>query len=202
MRLFFHLMAVAVLALIAIIPAANANDRTAVVEGFRSAKFGMDEAALRKTIAADFGLKDDKLRRDSHPSEKTTVLSIQVNDLLPETGTAIVSYILGYQSKKLTQVNVAWQGKDAALGSAAVTLRDHFLAQRFPAQASVHDAQLPDGSILAFRGVDEKGRMVMVIYQPAPKAEAGKETPAALLRLSYILSPENPDIFRLKAGAF
>jgi len=43
----------------------------------------------------DFPAAAAKLTSAVHPSEKTTVLSLSVTDLLPHTGSARVSYILG-----------------------------------------------------------------------------------------------------------
>lgn len=178
----------------------------ASLDGFRSARFGMDEEALRKAVAADFGLKGDKISREVHPSEKTTVLTVAVDNLLPETGTAQVSYILGYQSRKLIQVNVAWlQFPGMNLGAAATILRNHFLGMEFRPDTVAVNAKLPDGSLLAFRGVDIKGRMVTVFYQPIAKPE-GKanqgKTPEGALRLSYVETPDKPDAFVVKPGQF
>lgn len=186
--------------------AAVAKKPEASLDGFRSARFGMDEEALRKAIVADFGLKGDKITREVHPSEKTTVLSVAVDNLLPETGMAQVSYILGYQSRKLIQVNIAWlQFPGMNLGAAATILRNHFLGMEFRPDSVVTNAKLPDGSLLAFRGVDNKGRMVTVFYQPIAKPEGKgnrEKAPEGALRLSYVETPDKPDAFVLKPGQF
>ena len=183
-------------------PAAN-------IDGFRSAKFGMDEAALRRAIYADFGVREDKVKREVHPVEKTTVLSIAVINLLPDSGSAVVSYILGYQTHKLFHVNVVWaSGKEAELGAVAITLRNYFAGMAFPENSVVANRQFQDGSFLAFQGTDKKGRTVTLIYHPqpkpakdeAPKAEAPKDETA--LRLSYIENPAKPDIFTVEPGKF
>lgn len=186
--------------------AAQPQKAAVVVEGFRSAKFGMDEMAVRKSIAADFPLKEDAVRRDLHPTEKTAVLSVRIDDLLPDSGSAVASYILGYSSKQLFQVNIAWVGPAARLGGDAMMLRDYFAAQQWPAGKAAADAKLPDGSLLAFRGIDAKGRMVMVVFTPPPAAQGKGTQPdpnaQATLRLSYVEDPEHPDVFQLKPGQF
>lgn len=58
---------------------------------------------------------------------------------------------------------------------AAGTMSDHFLAQGFAPNAVVRDVQLAEGTVLAFRGLDANGRMVMVVYRAPPKAEADKK---------------------------
>lgn len=185
----------------------SAAKPAAAIDGFRSAKFGMDEDAVRKAIVADFRTKGDKIVREVHPTEKTTVLSLTADNLLPESGPAQISYIFGYQSQKLIQVNVAWiQFQGMNLGAAATILRNHFLGLEFQADSVVANAKLPDGSLLAFRGIDSKGRMVTVHYQPFPKPEKppadAAKIPEGALRLSYIESPEKPDAFVLKPGQF
>ena len=49
---------------------------------------------------------------------------VTVRDLMPDTGTARVEYILGYQTRKLIQVNVIWgdeKAKDQTDSNALVT---------------------------------------------------------------------------------
>ena len=79
---------------------------TVQVEGFRSAKFGMTEAEVKAAIAKNFG----KAAVTEQPSagERTKVLVVKVPGLLPGGGTAEVSYVFGYQTKKLIQVSVSW----------------------------------------------------------------------------------------------
>ncbi|MBX6324347.1 MAG: hypothetical protein IRY94_21250, partial [Rhodospirillaceae bacterium] len=78
------------------------------IDGFRSARFGMAEAAVLAAIEKDFGLKAGEVAREANPLEKTTALVAQVNDLIPDSGPARIVYILGYKSKALIQVNVVW----------------------------------------------------------------------------------------------
>ena len=76
------------------------------VEGFRSAKFGMDEAAVKRAIVADFSIKESTISKEVNPIDRTTVLSITAKEVLPEIAIARVHYILGYKDKKLFQVFV------------------------------------------------------------------------------------------------
>src|SRR6266446_9641835 len=90
------------------------------IEGFRQARFGMSEEQVRQAIRKDFPGAAAKLTSAVHPSEKTTVLSLSVVDLLPHTGNARISYILGYRSKKLSQVNIVWATDGTAAGDETV----------------------------------------------------------------------------------
>ena len=188
-------------------PAASAQPGH--VDGFRSAKFGADEKAVRAAIKADFSLEGKAVRVEENALEKTTALVVEVPALEPG-GKAQVAYILGYQSKKLIQVNVVWGAPidPAASGDqltgAAVLLRNYFAEQPFPADRRLQDQRLPDGSALFFQGADPQGRQVSVIlFAGAAPAKAGeKPVPIYSLRLSYIADPRAPDVYRLKAGSF
>lgn len=207
--------------------AAQKSASTAEIDGFRSAKFGMDEAQIRSAIAADFTQTGVQIARTTQPMEKTTVLTVRVDNLLPDIGPAQVSYVLGFRSHKLIQVNVVWpQGKGNAVAAAAMTLRDYFRALPLDPDKVVLDGKMSDGSILAFRGADARGRMVLEIFSPArqeeeqtadksvkktkaekkpaekTKAEKTAENRPDMLRIIYVETPDNPDTFRLNPGEF
>ena len=180
----------------------TATAPAASVDGFRSAKFGMDEAAVKKAILADFAIREDKIQREQNPVQRTSALIVTVDNLLPEAGPATVSYIFGFRSSTLIQMNVVWlKGKSEALYNAALTLRDYFFAMQFPPEAAVA-GRLPDGRELVFRGTDHNGRRVEILYTPPSKdKESAQRAPSSLV-LSYIQNPEKPDIFILEPGKF
>jgi hypothetical protein len=60
-----------------------ATPGTAVVDGFRSAKFGMSDTQVKAAITKDFGIKADAISEQPNPAERTTVLAVKVPDLLP-----------------------------------------------------------------------------------------------------------------------
>ena len=64
----------------------------AVVDRFRSARFGMTEKAALKPIFNDFKIPKSKIQRRLHPTEKTVSFNILVNDLLPNSGKANLFY--------------------------------------------------------------------------------------------------------------
>lgn len=187
------------------------------VEGFRSARFGMTEAEVRRAIQVDFNVKDTAIAKETSPLERTTILSVAARDVLPEVGIVKIFYILGYTHRKLIQVNLAWGAgvSDTSPNStnvlaAAQLLGNYFLGQSFRPENRVLNAQLSDGSSLLFQGLDEKGRMVQLLYgttapsaQPGEKQDDGKPPPRLPFgRLSYIEDARNPDIFRIKPGQF
>ena len=85
----------------------TSGDTRISVEGFRSAKFGMNEADVRSAIGKDFGLKPEAIKTQDNPAELTHSLLVTVPDLLPNGGGAEVSYVFGYKSKSLIQVGAA-----------------------------------------------------------------------------------------------
>lgn len=192
-----------------LIPAAARAQQAPAVDGFRSARFGADEKAVRAAIKADFNQEGKAIRVEENPLERTTALLIEVPSLEPG-GKAQVAYILGYQSRKLIQVNVVWGAPidptvtGEQLTGAAVLLRNYFAEQPFPADRRLQDQRLPDGSALFFQGADPQGRQVsLILFAGAAPAKAGeKPVPIYSLRLSYIADPRAPDVYRLKAGSF
>jgi hypothetical protein len=109
----------------------------AAIEGFRQALFGMTEEQVRQVVRKDFPAAAAKISSATHPSEKTTVLSVTVTDLLPDSAAARISYIFGYRSKKLIQVvNVVWTSDggtsdDETIIDTANALRDYFTSQNY-----------------------------------------------------------------------
>lgn len=184
----------------------------AEIEGFRQARFGMNEEQVRQAIRKDFPAAAAKLTIVVHPSEKTTVLSLSVTDLLPHTGTARISYILGYRSKKLDQVNIVWTSDgtvadDETIVAMANSLRDYFASENFKPDRVVVNHQLPDDGILVFRGSDDQNRTVLLLLSGAAGSARSEEKkspkpPPLTLELSYIEDPAHPDVFKIGKGQF
>ena len=195
---------------------ATKNFEPAVIDGYRSAHFGMTESEVKKAIKADLGVDDPT--RTTNDVERTTVMVVTGKTLLPETPPATVSYILGASSSKLIQVNVVWGdngGADAKQIVATVNaLTAYFLDKGSYAKDSLAVNQgLPDGTALAFRGADAKGHMVVLQLIPIPDptdakkdGKDAKDKPVqfkkAMLRLSYIGNPAKPDVFHIDKGQF
>lgn len=199
-------------------PPSDSDTRVARVEGFRSARFGMTEAQVLEAIRTDLKIAKDAVAREVNNLEQTNSLLVTVTDLnLPGSGPAQIAYIFVYKSKKLIQVNVLW-GKPvnptpdpSALSTAASLLRNHFVQQSFRNDKLVVNGRLEDGTLIVFRGTDEKGRMVLLLLYPSPggsdgttqkpEAQAAPPRESALL-LSYIENVVAPDTFRIKEGQF
>ena len=183
----------------------------AVIDGFRSAKFGMDKKKVTRAIAKDFKISASKVKLNIHPTEKTTTLGVTVPKLMAAGGTAEVTYILGQKSKQLMQVNVVWgtgvtkDVNNKEVIAIANLLRTHFIKKRYQEDMFAANAKVSDTLLVVFRGKDKKGRMVvMSLITPSPKeGEDKKKTKQKVqLLLSYKLDPASPDVLTIKEGEF
>lgn len=193
-------------------PAASApsSTREVMVEGFRSARFGMNEAQLRRAILKDFNIQGAAVQRVEDPQERTSALLITVNDLLPDSGPALVAYMMGHKSRRLFRINVIWGheiGSPATaeqVVAAANLLRDYLVAQGYRPDTLVLDQPLGEQNVLLFQGQDQRGRLTelvlgMVMDKPS-KPDVPPVAIGASLRLSYVEKPLDPDIYRTPGG--
>lgn len=184
--------------------------KQAQVEGFRNARFGMTEAQVRDAIGKDFKLTGDAIHRVEEPTERTTALIVKVNDLLPESGPAVIAYLLGYKTKKLFRVNVIWgqeigsPTKPEQIVGTANALRNYLLSQGYRQEGLILNQSLGDDNVLVFQGNDVQGRLTELILgitkKPPAKPDAQPEVAGASLRLSYVEKPKEPDIYRVPGG--
>lgn len=180
------------------------------IAGFRSAHFGMTEADVRAAIARDFHLPPSAVQVGQNAVEHTTILSVRVADLAPGAGGAIVSYVFGYHSHALIEVNIVWSKTSdphltpEQLAIVGARLQAYFVSERFPDASTALNVGLPDG-LLLFRAVDQAGRAIALILSGPVRNEpkTGKRllTPNAL-SLAYAANAPHPDVFRLEKGSF
>jgi hypothetical protein len=181
-----------------------------VLEGFRSAKFGMTENQVKQAIAKDFKISKKKVERAVNPGEKTTALTIHLPKLMALGGAADIVYILGHKSRKLIQVNIDWGAgvskkfNPQDVVDAGNFLRNYFMKKRierlrFKGGWRVN-TPLENGGMLLFRGKDQKGRMTLLtLKKPHIKGITLENSNKTIrLILSYILSPYNQDTLNAK----
>lgn len=191
-------------------PAAGQPAKQVKVEGFRNARFGMDEAQIRAAIGKDFKLSGDAIQRVEDPTERTTALIVKVNDLLPETGPAVVAYIMGYKSKKLFRINVIWgqeigsPAKPDQIVAGANALRNYLVDQGYRKEGLVLNQPLGNENVLVFQGTDLQGRLTELVLgvtsTPSGKKDVPPTVSGASMRLSYVEKPAEPDIYRVPGG--
>ena len=178
------------------------------IDGFRSAKFGMRMGEVKKSITRDFAIAGGKIDAISHPTEQTQSLGISVDNLLPNSGKSRVVYVFGYKSKRLMQVNILtgqpvdMDIKPQQVVDAGNMLGNHFFKKRYQEDGLVAHARLSDGSVLIFRGKDQKGRMALLrLSNPQPNAKKDDDLKITLT-LSYIEKPGQPDTYQLNDEDF
>ena len=191
-------------------PSTAADDKAGkAIDGFRSAKFGMNDADVRAAMTKDFNAKPDAIRAQDNASELTHSLLLSVPELLPNGGTAELSYVFGYKSKSLIQIGAVWsKTTDTAmtpekLFSNANILRAHFMGEGFKPDSIAVNMPVA-GGIVMFRGSDAKDRSVILLLQGTFENKENNQrvlTPASLL-LFYVADAKSPDIFKLPPGQF
>jgi hypothetical protein len=190
-------------------PAGSATPSHFELDGFRSAHWGMTAAQIRVAVGRDFNIPADKIRAEPDEAEHTTALTITVPELIG-AGPARVSYIVGYKSRTLIQVNILWGTQvDPRIApdkivAAANQLRQLFLGSGYEPASIVTNARMKDGSVVVFEGQDSKkhATVLRLASMSQPAKPGAKPTVGVALLLSYILDSSNPDIFRLKKGEF
>ena len=186
---------------------ATSEKPLASIDGFRSAKFGMGRAEVTKAIFQDFGIASGKITIITHPTELTKSLAITVEQLIPRFGKSKVVYVFGYRSNKLMHVKIFFgHGVDKSVTSQQVVdlgniLGNHFFNKRYQEDGLVANARLNDGSILIFRGKDQKGRMALLRLLNTQQNNKNNEVKISL-NLSYIEKPGQEDTFQLNKGDF
>ena len=179
----------------------------AVIDGFRSAKFGMGRAEVTKAIFKDFGVASGKVTIINHPTENTQSLAVIVDQMLPRSGKSQVVYVFGYRSNKLMQVNILFgHGVDKSVTSQQVVdlgnmLGNHFFNKRYQKDGLVAHASLNDGSVLIFRGKDQQGRMALLRILNTQQSDKNSEVKISL-NLTYIEKPGQPDTYQLNDEDF
>jgi hypothetical protein len=186
------------------LPAPSPANAGPSIDGFRTAKFGMNEVQLRNTIISDLKVSADAITKTENQLQRTTVLSVQVPDLVPQGGTATVSYVLGYQTHRLIQVNIIWSPEIDPKTTPMMLYQQYFASEDFPANRSTGNIATPNG-ILLFRATDSAGNAVLLILS-GNMTKNQKDNTTALspttLTLAYAADVLHPDVFQLPRGSF
>lgn len=185
------------------------------VEGFRSAHWGMTKREVEAAIHRDFGIPPGKMHVETNPAERTTVLTVNIENLLNEAGKARVSYILGYTTKKLIEVNILWgtpvdsHVKPEQILAGAAQLRTLFLTSGYQPSSIISNVLTRSGATIVFEGRDAEKHMTVLRLLNKREASPSRGhrniksfRRVVVLLLSYIESTANPDIYRLKKGQF
>lgn len=173
-----------------------------VIDGFRSAKFGMTEKQVLQAIAKDFKVSKIKVEKKVNVAQKTKSLIIHLPKLMKIGGPSDIVYILGYKSKRLAQVNIDWgtgiskSTPPQEIVNVANLLRNHFIKKRYKKEGYATNLKFTDNKMVVFRGLDKKGRMIL-LRLAKDKGKEGNNKKAKFKNvsvvLSYILDAKKPD---------
>jgi hypothetical protein len=187
--------------------AANAGTS---ITGFRNAQFGMTQAEVLAAIESEFKLPASAVKHGINNMQRTTVMAVAVPDLLPGGGVASVSYIFGYQTHKLIEINILWSKATdpkmtpAMLYQSGESLQQYFAGAGYAPDRSTGNIAMPDG-ILLFRTTDLTGNAIVLtlsgIVKKDSKSDKATLDPTALA-LAYAADPLHPDVFQLPKGSF
>jgi hypothetical protein len=180
------------------------------VTGFRDAVFGMSQDQVLAAIDNEFKIQAGAVKHSLNSLQRTEALTISVPNLIPNGGTATVSYIFGYQTHKLIEVNLLWsQATDAKMTASMLyqngaSLQQYFASAGFVPSRSSGNIALQDG-ILLFRTTDADGNAVLLVLSGTltkdTKTDKATLSPTALT-LAYAVDPAHADIFNLPKGSF
>ena len=165
----------------------------AVINGFRSARFGMTEKEVLHAIATDFKISRHRVEKKALAAGKMTALIIHVRKTMDIGGPSDIVYILENKQKRLVGVNIDWGksvtdnvvGKDIL--TAANLLRNNFVKKRYKKKLYAINKRINDTMMVVFRGYDEKNRSILLrlespMAKSADQEQAGKHVS---LFLSY-----------------
>lgn len=167
------------------------------VDGFRSARWGMDEDGVRAAIARDFAPLAEAVRTVQDASG-ARALAVHLDHLAPGPGGAEVTYVFDAH-RRLVHVNVVWSTgptpdsqERGRMARAAVALTNYFHRQSWQPGATTQRLA-PDASFaIVFAGVDPQAgavevRLSGVVFERPGLPPSSPSGPAAL-RVAYFSS--------------
>jgi hypothetical protein len=188
--------------------AAQSNEAT--IRGFRGAEFGMTESQVRAAIPSNLDVSASAIHTSENPVQKTTVITVKAPNLLPDGGAADVTYVFGYHSHKLIEINILWSKATdpkitlAQLERNGAELQTYFRGEGFPPKGTAANLAVP-GGLLLFRANDKTGHAIVLVLAGTVTKNAKSDKATLVptsLSLAYAADPEHPDVFELKHGSF
>ncbi len=185
-----------------------------VIEGFRSAKFGMTKSQVVDAIKKDFKVSDAKIIRDTNIENGTDLLVVKQPSLSAFASPTTISYIFGYESKRLTTINVEIvnaskeaNAQGSFLNTAINKLVPYFKENDLSAYKVIDSAALEKENVVVLFGLLPKSKthpqaleialsnvsVTQKDKQVIVDVKKDSEQPM-VLRISYVKDLENIDI--------
>lgn len=188
--------------------AAQSNEAT--IRGFRGAEFGMTESQVRAAIPSNLDVSASAIHTSENPVQKTAVITVKAPNLLLDGGAADVTYVFGYHSHNLIEINILWSKATdpkitlAQLERNGAELQTYFRGEGFPPDRTAANLAVP-GGLLLFRANDKAGHAIVLVLAGTVTKNAKSDKATLVptsLSLAYAADPEHPDVFELKHGSF
>lgn len=167
-----------------------------MIDGFRSARFGMTRAEVQAAIAHDFSGRA-MVAEPTAPDATVRALRLTLLRLNPGPGPADIVYLFDAATDQLVQVNVGWTSPTSptdderlAIAQAGARLQS-YLREGAPRGCARNDGGVVDpATLLLFRAADERGSFIELVaggvrFQTNGGAAPPRLAGPATLRLTY-----------------
>lgn len=189
------------------------------INGFRSAHFGSNEAAVRAAIIKDLRVTNAAIVTKSDEQTGVSILQVEISAFEPMDLPAKITYTLGYKCKCLIQVAINWDASKISADPAKFlnrlgVLNGYLQRQGWDEKQVLTNKLLgepkdgKDGVVLFFRG-ETKAQSAVALLGVGVKVTVSKEkTPDVNLDniksvvLVYDKSVQNPDVYTIEPGKF
>lgn len=194
----------------------DVSGRAYVLDGYRSAKWGMTPDQVRAAVARDMpDARLQPLRVD--PVDRTPLIVANVSHLAPGPGRAAVTYIFGAKSGRLMHVNIDWsadhptEADRQALTEAAAKVLQGLVGYYWKLGTVARGIALAPGNLSLFSAGAEGGGLIEVRLQGVGymlkrpgAADVTLPPPADMKGLLHIgiAQDATPDVYRITKGQF
>lgn len=192
------------------------------LRGFGGVTFGMSADDVMAVLEATY--PEAEIERTLEPILQTEMIHLRVSGLapvpgMPSPGPATVTYVFGYQSQRLTAINLHWyaegdatQAQREAMLAGGTAYVGHLLGFYWEPLSTSRGVVIGPNTVILFAGRDQSGRGVDVIVEGVPLdvlvLPGGQmehrpiENGPAHLSIRLSAQPDNPDVFTIPAGSF
>lgn len=188
-----------------------------VVDGYRSAKWGMTPDQVRAAIARDLpGAQVSAATVD--PVDRTTLIVASVAGLSPGPGPAAITYVFGAKSGRLFHVNIDWHvaqatdGDRTAFTDAGARVVQDYIGHYWKLMTVSRGIALGPNALSLFAATAEAGGLVevrlqgvgYVLRRPDGTELAMRAPPPGKPVLLHVglAQSETPDVYRIAPGAY
>lgn len=197
----------------------SSSVNAAEINGFRSARFGDNEAATKAAIVKDLRVSDSAIKTQTDEQSGVSVLTVELSAFEPMDLPAKITYTLGYKCKCLMQVAINWDASKISADPAKFLNRlgvlNSYLQRQGWEEKQVMTNKLlgepkdgKDGVVLFFRG-ETKNQSAVALLGVGVKVSVTKEKNTDVnldniksVLLVYDRNVQSPDVYSIEPGKF